>query len=462
MSEYSRVIDIKIEIDRWSGGSLQESKDVTRDIENYRFQKSIKAPQGSCQLSILPQSATTHIMDIIKPMDVVRIREFGVVKFLGYITRVSYDGMINPDGKPARHATITCQQFGGLLVSAAIGLGLGTALGKEDDPFVAGATELLVAIRNLVDEDGTTFAELVGALYTNFRDYLSAIGATNFLTYLDTYFDAESGLTSAETPAIPRTVELYTGTEQSLTFWQLAEQLVQRPFNELWIDNGTRQVSIDGQNVDLPEKACLVFRPAPFNGTVTATGSVDRWDELPIIEVSNDHLIRFDLARSMEEVYTFYSVKEPAYDFADNLRLLYGIPSVDEDRVGTYLFRPFVSELFYTRVLDTKGEIQQFTKGQAETVAQRAADTLLNWFQHNDEFLSGVIQMMVPSDPSLDPRIGDKVRVYGIDGEFYVEGIAHTWSYLGALKSDLTVTRGYNKQRSIELKDRIFRRNVIQ
>lgn len=463
MSEYGRKVDIRIEIDvwKWPEGTLGRAVDVTNDILNYRFQKTIKAPQGSCQLAVLPQSATTHIMDVFKPMDVVRIYEFGVVKFIGFITRVSYSGAIGSDGKPSRNATITCQQFGGLLQTSSIGMGLGTALGLTEDVLVNESAKLSLAILRGM-EDGISFAEIVGLLYTSFRDFLEAIGASNFLTYVSQYFDASSGLSNEETPTLPRTVELFTGTESSLTFWQLAEQIAQKPFNELWIDNGARSVSIDGSNVRLPEKSCMVFRPTPFNGTVTSAGTAKLWDGLPKIDISADYLLRFDLARSMDEVYTFYSVKEPAFQLAEIPRLLLGRAKVDRDRLGKYLFRPLITELFYTRVETAKGDGKAATSKEAADASDMAAQTLLNWFEHNDDYLSGTIQLMVPEDDTLDPRIGEKIGVYGIEGDFYVEGIVHTWQYQGPLKSTLTVTRGYNRNSRIKLEDRIFRRNSIR
>ncbi len=473
MSEYGRQVKIRIEVDlwKWPKGFIAGSpRDITRDIQNYRFQKSIKAPQGSCQLSVMPQSTSLHILDILKPMDVLRIYEFGVLKFIGYITRVSYTGEIDPrEGKPRRNATITCRQFGGLLVDANVGMGLGTALGIDGEALIDAAAELSKAILD-ASTDGVTFAEMITLLYSSFRDYLQAIGAKGFISYLDEYLDAESGLTSAESPFLPRTFELFNGTERSLTFWQLADQLVQRPFNEFWIDNGPRRVHVDSNETSLPEKACLVFRPTPFNGTVDSSGNEGTvWNGIEDIVIPNSHLRRFDLARSMDEVYTFYSVKEPAFQLSDIARLLLGQAIVDEDRVGKYLFKPLITELFYTRVESIAGDKQEITSGEAKGAAARAAQTLYNWFKLNDEYLSGVLRLMVPDESKedvefRDPRIGDKVRVYGIEGSFYVEGIAHTWQYMGPLTTDLTVTRGYdyNNNQKIGLKDRIFKRNIIQ
>ena len=50
--------------------------------------------------------------------------------------------------------------------------------------------------------------------------------------------------------------------------------------------------------------------------------------------------------------------------------------------------------------------------------------------------------MEVPKDENLDPRIGDKISWDGIsDSYFYVEGVAHSWSYGGELTSALRIIR---------------------
>jgi hypothetical protein len=453
-------MNIKVEIDLWdwSDGSKTETLDFTKDILNYRFQKTIKNPMGSCQISLLPQRLDTHILDILNTMDVVRIYEFDTLKFIGYIRRIGYSGSIGDDGKPSRSLVITCNQMGGLLQSASIGIGLGTAMGLEGSELWDAANKLTGDLRK-ASEDGVSFSEMVTTLIDSFISYLESLNANNFKTYLDEYFDSSTGLTSSDTPALPRTFELFTGTEQSLNFWGVAEQLVERPFNEFWIDTGPRKVSIDGSDVDLPEKSCLVFRSTPFNGKISGGVTSNLFDNLPYVEVDKHHLKSFNLSKGMDEVYTMYAVKEPAFQLSELTRLLIGQSKVDPDRVGKYLLKPLITELFFTRVENVDGDSVEATNKDLNDAAKDGADTLYNWFSKNDEYLSGVISIMVPSDDKVeDPKIGQKLKVYGIDGFFYIEGIAHTWTYRGSLKSDLTVTRGYNGSKPIKLKDRIFNR----
>lgn len=461
MSEYGRRISLKIEVDLWSwpGGSLSDTVDITMDVVNYRFQKTIKDPSGSCQLSILPQRSNTNIMDVINPMDVVRIYEFGTLKFIGYVVRMAYSGSIGGDGKPSRSATLTCQQMGGLLTTASVGLGLGTAMGSDDAMLINAAVALNKSILEATLE-GLNFAKIVELVISEFKDYLTSVDATNFLTYMGQYSDFETGLSASSAPRLPRTFEMFTGTEQSVTLWQILEQLVERPFNELWVDNGPRSVEIEGRTTQLPERACLVFRPTPFNGTVDGGSPGSAFDSLPEVSIDINHFLSFDLSRNMDEVYTMYSVKNPAFQLSDIARLLLGQAVVDEDRIGKYLLKPLITELFFTRMETEDGDKQEITQGKMESVALDSATTLKNWFKNNDEFLSGAVSHMVPEDPERDPKIGQKLKVPGMEGFFYVEGIAHLWNYQGPLRSDLTVTRGYNRGQPMEMTDRLFRRRV--
>lgn len=463
MSEYGRRVDVQVLLDRWEwpAGKIIETIDIKNDLLNFRFQKTIKTPEGSCQMAVLPQRADSHMLDIVKPMDVVRIIEFGTLKFIGYVQRISYDGAIGADGKPSRTATLTCKGMGALLVSASVGFGMSVGFGSPDDSFITAAAKMTKAIADAAI-DGTSYAEMASVTINGFYDYLKTVGAKNLVTYLETYVDVSTGLSSKVTPAIPKSFELFTGTEQSITLWNLLDQLVERPFNELWSDNGPRTVSVDGKDVTLPEKSCLVFRPTPFNGTMASGSEGKAFDSLPIVKIDQDHLVSFNLARSMDEVYTFYSVKESAFNFSDIARIMTNQPKFDVDRLGKYLLRPMFAELFFTRVETKEGDKVDGTKGEFETAAKEAAITLYNWFKNNDVYLSGAISMMVPTDSSKDPKIGERIQVYGIEGDFYVEGIAHTWAYMGPLRSDLSVTRGINGEEPILLKDKMFKRSVIE
>jgi len=461
MSEYGRRVKLSIILDlwEWPKGRLDQSMDITKDVLSYTFQKTIKSPEGVCQLSILPQRDGVHILDTIKIMDVIKIYEFDTLKYIGYVTRESYSGAINTDGSPSRGAVIQCAQMGGLLLSASMGLGMGTLLGKPEEELSQKTAELSVALEKASD-DGSSFGEVADLTLTAFFDYIVALGGSGLMNYINEYIDTSVGIQCKKVSGLPKTYELMTGTEESINIWDVLSQMVERPFNELWVDNGPRTVQIDGEGVNLGGRSCLVFRPTPFDGTVTDGKVGKAFDALPVVKIDKDHLISFDLARSLDEVYTVYNVKSPAFLLNDIVRILLGIPKVDNNLIGQYLMKPMVVELFFTRLLKKEGDAVDLIKSKAEKVATEAATTLYNWYYNNANTFSGVVSMMVPTDSSLDPCIGDKIEIYGIEGQFYVEGISHSWSYQGPMKSDLSITRGIGKDRT-KLIDSVFVNNPI-
>lgn len=61
-----------------------------------------------------------------------------------------------------------------------------------------------------------------------------------------------------------------------------------------------------------------------------------------------------------------------------------------------------------------------------------------HWYQHNTEYLSGSIEMR----PAPEIRVGYRLDIQERNMSFYVEGVAHRWSYPDAMITQLTVTRG--------------------
>ena len=75
---------------------------------------------------------------------------------------------------------------------------------------------------------------------------------------------------------------------------------------------------------------------------------------------------------------------------------------------------------------------------------------LRRWYEHNTEFLSGTAKFMTFDDTKpwpgknfkvRNPRIGERIGVF--DVQFYVENVAHSWTYGGPMETTVQMTRGY-------------------
>ena len=238
-----RTVRVRVEIIRWNWSTTEvkkrESKpiDLTADgsVLNYRIQKSIKTPRAEAQLTLLPQRGEKSLLDLISVMDVLRIYEFDVLKFQGYIRRVSYAGSINPQtGAPNRESVLTATGFGGLLHEASVGLGLGRVIGNLD-ALIASATKLKKNIADVVGSTGASYGAALNALSSHWFTFVEEVGGAAFREYVNTYMDLTSAVDTTSIQVTPRTFDLYNGNEESLTFWQVALQLAETPLNELWM-----------------------------------------------------------------------------------------------------------------------------------------------------------------------------------------------------------------------------------
>ncbi|HEB29227.1 MAG TPA: hypothetical protein ENI05_15995, partial [Porticoccus sp.] len=206
----TRRVKIKVELIRWDWTDTTAKKrdsdsiDITQDVLNYRFQKTIKTPMGTAQLALIPQRTGRNMLDIINVMDVIRIYEFDVLKFQGYVRRVSYSGSIQAsDGKPSREAVLSVTPFGGMLFEPACGLGMGRVVGNAD-AFGISASTLMTNIANVAGKDGASYGEVINTTLDAWFDFIKSVGGTVFDEYVNTYMNFSDGVDQTSIPMTPR------------------------------------------------------------------------------------------------------------------------------------------------------------------------------------------------------------------------------------------------------------------
>lgn len=468
---------VRIELDRWDWSVPQkiETVDITNLVKTYTFQRTIKTPESTAVLEMLPQNDKINLLDDTQTYDVIRIYEFGNLKFQGAVQRIAFSGYIDGSGLPQRYTAITVDGIEKVMMTSPLGLGLGFIDDTADAAraFLVGAKEMMTALGDLL-RGKAAYSTVITTAISKWMQLMRTMGGIKAATFLETYLDYTTYVDSTLPPAIPRTIELFTGAEQSLTLWQLLSQLVEAPQNELWCDSSQRQYWLSATNCNrqsTSNKTFLVFRQTPFDGTIRNGVTSNPFSLMPEKNVQLDYLTRYDLSKSLDEVYTVYDVIPPAYQLSDAVRALSGTMRADSDLLGKYLLRTFVHQPFYfaTSDLDAGGA------DKAESSLQRSAELaqqFINWFKHNDQYLSGAIVMMVPDEKTKktsssplqeDVYIGERVSIEGIQGSFYAEGIAHRWSANNTLTNSLSITRGYDylNNRPIKTANAVFRRGLL-
>ena len=451
--------DIKIEIDQWNWDTATYvTYDITESVTAFSFSKTLSTPMGGGTLSMVPllylDGELKHVMDAFNNMDVIRITEFDVLKFQGYIRRIATKMSIASDGKPTRVATITMTHIGGLLQEAHLGFEVIAPRIKELDEKLNGyAAELgrmINAITSKLDTTGITITAIIKEIVDRWFILLAAFDSTKmYETYLKTYIDFEKGLASFSATKIqPSELSFFYGNDQQMALWAEISKLSETPFNEIFFDEGDGRVfwySGASENKLIGKKTFLLGRQTPFDGTVRQGGDVqDFFKSIPKKEVKLKYITQFDLNKTSEESYSLY-MAIPSYASLNEVQCLsVGAAEVDDAILKKYLLRTLQMKLFYRNIAQTTSTGATPEANKLSDEMKNAATTLKNWFANNDKFLSGVITVLVPSELTDDIYVGDAIKIEQVAGYFYVEGVTHNWVYGGALTSNLTVVRGYD------------------
>lgn len=452
----------------WNAGKRRDARpiDLTPAIQNFRWMKSTRNPESGCEITLIPQVGDVHYLDLLETMDVIRIFEFSILKYQGFIRRIGARGAISNTGAPSRLVTVSCSSFGALFSEAQLGVNMFLKAGEFNNLKTI-INEFAGKISDLVSSN-QPYSELIGSMVDEWLKFIEKCGADKYKKYFDEWIDYRSGLQGKLIPGMVRDPYLFSGSEESISLWEIINKFAEAPFNEVWFDCGPREVYVERNATLSPpkpstvkldsERDYLVIRTPPFNGTVVNGTEVNLWDSMPAKKIPLSYLTQFDLNKSMDESNSFYMVSPSVYNPGSLALVALGKYKFDKDAFNKYLYRPMTANLFYARVTDP-GTTDLEKQLDVYSYAEDKAQTLLNWFKLNDKYLSGAFTFMVPSDEQFDPRIGDKLEIENLpDMYFYVEGVSHSWNYGGALISNVSVTRGYGLNKPIELKDKIFRR----
>ncbi len=457
----------------WTTGRQGPTHDITTMVYQWRWQKTIKTPQSGAQITMLSQTGDKHLLDLIQPMDVIQIWEFNVLKFQGFVRSADAEGSIQSDGTPTRRLSLKVVGFGTLFLEGQLGVNLFLKISNKFAKIKTAMLEFAATFADVINDDTAGLAEVVETIVAEWYSYLEALGGSKFVTYLNTFLDTSIGMSGKRTPGYPREGYLFNAESESMTLWSVIQKICEAPFNEVWFDVGPRTVYFEANErltparpveVILPgsrelTKTYMVLRSTPFNGTLVDGVSVDVWDSLPSQRIPIGYLTKFNLSKTMDESYSFYLVQPTIPNVKDLELVATGAAILDEEAFDKYLLRPLTKQQFYARSFDPNAAKADDDSGSIFDVSEDAAETLKNWYAKNDQYLSGVLTFMVPSNTEHDPRIGNKIELEGMPNAFfYVEGVTHTWSYGGTMKAEVSVTRGYGQNKPIELTDRIFKR----
>jgi len=449
---------VTVELDKWdwNTGTRLRTIDITKQTRQYTFQKSIKGAGGSGSVTLTPIIEGTNGLNKIDVMDVVRIKEYGTVKFMGYVETAGYSASVGQDGKITRNLSISIKALGNMLSETAIGLNLGVVL-KSSDLLATGIAELEIALAKMLSPAlKPTYKTMLSVIFDNFFGIITKLGVIGYQNFFNTYFELADGVDISNTPLAPKTFRLYNSTDDQVTLWGITSQLIETPLMEMWTDVGKRTVTVSGVPVACADgKTYIIVRNTPYNGTTFDGRPTKAFDDLPETTVIADQCISMNLSKSKLEAYSIFMANTPAFNFASQFRQLLGNYEISTSNLNKYLYKPLDLNLFFTRKENEADSTDRDTETSLESTTEKISATLKAWFEKNDQYLSGTVKIIVPKEN--DVNIGTKVNFKPVDGLFYCEGITHNFTYPNTLTSDLLLTRGVSLgDKPIKLNNRLF------
>lgn len=399
-------------------------------LTSYGFSESLAAVESNFSLTLTPvvdRDGKTW-MDKLEKMDIVYITEWGKVRFCGYVEDIRFSARMTSAGKPQREILVEGGSIGKLLstfkiiLNQAILPGTGTAKSKSD---------ILNGILQATIVEGGSIKNIFGLIYKDFMELMIAIGQSEKIqnqgiyALLDYFIDYENGISKDIEAIYPTSFSLYSVGENNI--WDIWDNLAYPPINELF---GIWHVN--------SEKYRIIFRQSPFEP--------EDWRNLPLTIIPTVALTTYDLGTSTSEVFTFYQAGLPGYNMNDNEAKLLGNYAIDKEKWVKYGYRPMYVQFKYF----DKGELKNETDITIKKIMGYVCETLKRWYEHNTEFLSGTAKFMTFDDSRpwpgknfvvRNPRIGERIGVF--DVQFYVENVAHSWTYGGPMETTVQMTRGY-------------------
>lgn len=399
-------------------GRVGDNQTVWSDqLLSYSFSEQLASVDTEFTFAVTPELDRNgkSWMDKIRPRDVAVFTEFGVVRYVGVVTRIRYTGRM--DDTPNRSITISGSGIGGILSSFKL------LLDQHVHQYNSTVTTLNDRFRIYLEsalkvED--SFRQVMISAYTTFMRLMNVVGdldsGAGVGVVLSRYLDYETGIDPDIKPQFPMHYTLYSVGANDI--WSIWEGMVQRPIHELY---GRWNAETDMYQI--------IFRQAPFNP--------EDWASLISHDIDPLWVKSVEVGLSDDDIYTFFSSYFPGSGISREVSM--GVAEyaqqieIDQDKWAFYGYRPMEMTFKYF----DRDYLADFTGTDA--LAGEMNRMVRGWYEKNAEFLNGTVEMMTVPDAYV--RIGEKIRY--LNGEFYVEGTSRSWTYGGPMTTTLTVTRGY-------------------
>lgn len=427
--------------------AVYESRDTNKSMLAYSYRQDVASFESPFSVVFTPEEVTKNgdtIADVIKVTDIVKIEEYGKIKYMGVVNSIRYT-MNMTDSGPDRLIVIGGYGVGGILGRFSILLDK-IILADAVTTLESMEKKVRVAVSEVSGEYGenASMAQVLKKIASSFKEAQEKVGGypsgTGIYKVIDQYMKYSADAEKLNTK-YPMALSVFNyGGNTLLQAWQ---SVVFPPLYEFFM------------RWDEPTAAYLIMlRPTPFDP--------EAWLALKNTTLNPVDIQSSDIGFSDDDVKTWFFAYltggSMSYEIA---KYTTEATITDKSKWALYGYRPLEANFKYANYDELKTKEGNVTIGGTTVKGdsfkdinpgeQVSAEKLMNsfgkkmyqWFRRADEMAQGSITMNTVEEM---PTIGERTNFKG--SEFYVEAIDGSWQDGGPMTSKLTLTRGgkYNQK----------------
>ena len=404
------------------------SSEVLSVLQSMQFTLSVNDISGSFSLTLFPEINGKSLFDIVKVLDVVEIREAGRPVFTGIVKKKNYVAQTNDNGG-LRRISISGTAVTGLVSQFLVNLDTAAMaitnqiagdVSLAKDLTIKGLGEKNIAVSEVVKTIWKYFVKISSQNGTpKIAEYIVSLlgGIDKFFVFDDTTFFYPLGC-------------IFKG-QQTQDFFSIVDGVIPSPVYEKFAYCGN-----DGMRI--------MIRQVPFDADKWAGDKTTEGDKTtnPIKHTLDAKLVKgLTLALSDNEVYTvFYAylnnspIDEQKSLILSTMERKKDTVLVDSEKYKIYGYKPMIAH--FIGYANKDGEKDADSQNKMQEVSKK----LKEWYENLPDMLSGSITLAM-TDLNKKPIMpGDIILFLG--GEFYVEGVTHSWNYGAGGEINLSVSRG--------------------
>lgn len=413
-----------------SGEELVFNAGANTNLLSYSFTLSVNDITGSFSATFYPdyqnkQGKTVSLFDDFKKLQIVEIYEGNGLSsdkpvFTGIIRTKKYVAQTS-DGGGHRRISISGTAITGLLSQFYINLDV-TACAISDQ------LKTQADIINKLTINGKQNAEVrevIETIWDSFFEISQQLGTPKIKEYIDRFAGGINNVFDIDDSKFGYPLGCVINGQTTQDFFSIVDNIIPSPCYEKYAYMGS-----DG-------KMKIKMRMVQF--------SPNKWQGLKTTEIPSTVLQSFDLTETDNEVYTAFYAYLNGYQIDEQKSLILstmggaGVDKVlkDSEAFKIYGYRPMLAHFIGYGTKD--GEDDSETPSNMEEMSVK----LREWYENIPLMLKGSLTLSMVFDgvtPTVKIQPGEVIKF--LKGEFYVEGVTHSWSYGGGGEVNLNVSRG--------------------